>query len=128
MRFFASTDLTPAYPGTAQLGLGIGDVETFTAYVLSLGNALGVPPWVLLIPSFNAVLPPARRDLHYWCSGELNGAPPAVLHVPSRIAHLTGEADAQHPSFHSLVEFFNLVDRGCLSQTPTGRWMRWCSS
>ena len=57
-----SGDLTPAYTGVPPLGLGSGDVESFTGYVVRLGNAFAVPALVLLTHSLNAVLPPARRD------------------------------------------------------------------
>lgn len=69
-----SADLTPAYPGVAPLGLGTGDVESFTGYVVRLGNAFAVPASVLLTHSLNAVLPPARRDLHYRRNSEIESA------------------------------------------------------
>ena len=80
-----STDLTPAYPGVFPLGLGIGAVESFTGYIVRRGNAFAVPASVLLTHSLNAVLPSARRDLHYRRNGALNGAGSAVLHAAAGI-------------------------------------------
>ena len=119
-----SADLTPAYPGVTPLGLGTADVESFTGYVVRLGNAFAVPASVLLTHSLNAVLPPARRDLHYRRNGALNGAGPAVLHAADGIARLTGERDAQRLSFHGLVDLLHLVDRDLVS--PTRRWCPLC--
>ena len=119
-----SADLTPAYPGVAPLGLGTGAVESFTGYVVRLGSAFAVPASVLLTHSLNAVLPPARRDLHYRRNGALNGAGPAVLHAADGIVHLTGERDAQRLSFHGLVHLLHLVDRDLI--TPTRRWCPLC--
>ena len=76
---------------------------------------------MLLTHALNAVLPPARRDLHYRRNGALNGAGPAVLHAAASIARLTGERDAQRLSFHGLVDLLHLVDRDLVSQTR-----RWC--
>ena len=121
---FPSADLTPAYPSVAPLGLDTGDVESFTGYVVRLGNAFAVPASVLLTHSLNAVLPPARRDLHYRRNGALNGAGPAVLHAADGIARLTGERDAQRLSFHGLVDLLHLVDRDLVS--PTRRWCPLC--
>ena len=119
-----SAELTPAYPGVAPLGLGTGDVESFTGYVVRLGNAFAVPASVLLTHSLNTVLPPARRDLHYRRNGALNGAGPAVLHAADGIARLTGERDAQRLSFHGLVDLLQLVDRDLVS--PSRRWCPLC--
>lgn len=119
-----SADLTPAYPGVAPLGLGTADVESFTGYVVRLGNTFAVPASVLLTHSLNAVLPPARRDLHYRRNGALNGAGPAVLHAAGGIAHLTGEPEAHRLSFHGLVDLLHLVDRDLVS--PTRRWCPLC--
>ena len=119
-----SADLTPAYPGVAPLGLGTGAVESFTGYVVRLGSAFAVPASVLLTHSLNAVLPPARRHLHYRRNGALNGAGPAVLHAADGIARLTGERDAQRLSFHGLVDLLHLVDRDLVS--PTRRWCPLC--
>ena len=116
-----SVDLTPVYVGVPPLGLGTGAVESFTGYVVRLGNAFAVPASVLLTHSLNAVLPPARRDLHYRRNGALNGAGPAVLHAAAGIARLTGERDAQRLSFHGLVDLLHMVDRDLVSQTR-----RWC--
>ena len=124
MGFLLSADLTPVYPGVAPLGLGTADTESFTGYVVRLGNAFAVPASVLLTHSLNAVLPPARRDLHYRRNGALNGAGPAVLHAADGIARLTGEREAQRLSFHGLVDLLHLVDRDLVS--PTRRWCPLC--
>ena len=50
MASFPSADLTPAYPDVAPLGLGIGDVESFPAYVARLGTAFAVLTLVLPDP------------------------------------------------------------------------------
>lgn len=118
-----SPDLTPAYPGVAPLGLGTGDVESFTGYVVRLGNAFAVPASVLLAHSLNAVLPPARRNLQYRRNGALNGGP-TVLHAADGIARLTGERDAQRLSFHGLVDLLHLVD--CDLDSPIRRWCPLC--
>ena len=42
-----SADLTPVYVGVLPLGLGTGAVESFTGYVVRLGNAFAVSASVL---------------------------------------------------------------------------------
>ena len=117
----AAAHLTPAYPGIPPLGLGSDDVESFTGYVVRLGNAFAVSASVLLTPALNAVLPPARRDLHYRRNGALNGAGPAVLHAAGGIAPFTGQRDTQRLSSHALVDLLHLVACDLVSHTP-----RWC--
>ena len=116
-----SPDLTPAYPGLTPLGLGTGEVESFTGYVVRLGNAFAVPASVLLTHSLNAVLPPTRRDFRYRRNGALNGAGTAVLYAAAGLVTLTGERAAERLSFHGLVDLLHLVDRDLVSQTR-----RWC--
>lgn len=68
MGLLPSADLTSAYPGVALIGLGVGNVESFTAYVVRLGNAFAVLASEFLTHSINSVLPPAHRDQR-WLAG-----------------------------------------------------------
>lgn len=85
MGLFPSADLTPAYPGVTPLDLGVGDIESFTGYIVRLGNAFAIPASVLLTHSLNAVLPPARRDLHYRLNGALTEQGPPCCMPPTAL-------------------------------------------
>ena len=60
MGFVPRIDLTPAYADVPPLGLGTNAVESFTGYVVRLGNGFAVPVLVLLPHALNAVIPTAH--------------------------------------------------------------------
>ena len=113
------------YAGVRPLGLGTCDVESFTGYLVRLGNAFAVPASILLTRALDEVLNPERRHVHYRRTGGLNGASEAVLHAANGLSILTGDGgDARRLSFHGLVDVLRLVDRDLLG--PSRRWCARC--